>query len=167
MRTARRGREIREGATSRDGPLGAFFRCSANPRACDLCEGSDRSKTCPQSLTFFCSPKSRVWGTPEIISPLNPDAFTDNNGIFTAVKAMALLPRPGMTGAVWQRAADAPERALALDAPGLQAGGSSSKASTSGSMVGKGVATMLKKVADEEMRKRLETKHEFKHLIPH
>lgn len=52
-------------------------------------------------------------------------------------------------------------------APGLQAGGSSSKASTSGSMVGKGVATMLKKVADEEMRKRLETKHEFKHLIPH
>jgi len=52
-------------------------------------------------------------------------------------------------------------------APGLQAGGSSTKASTSGTMVGKGVATMTKKVQDEDMRKRLETRHEFFNLIPH
>ena len=136
MRTARRDREIREGATSRDSSIAAFFRCSAKPRPCDLCEGSDRSKICPQSLTFFCRPKSRVWGTPDIISPLNPDAFTDNNGIFTAVKAMALLPRPGMTGAVWQRAADAPKRALALDAPALQAGGHASGAGTEERLAG-------------------------------
>ena len=51
-------------------------------------------------------------------------------------------------------------------APGLQAGGSSTKASTSGSMLGKGVATMKKKVQDEEMRKRLETCHEFLALVP-
>ena len=43
-------------------------------------------------------------------------------------------------------------------APGLQAGGSSTKASTSGSMLGKGVHTMTKKVQDEDMRKRLETR---------
>jgi len=52
-------------------------------------------------------------------------------------------------------------------APGLQAGGSSTKASTSGSMLGKGVATMTKKVQDEELRARLETRHEFQNLIPH
>jgi len=52
-------------------------------------------------------------------------------------------------------------------APGLQAGGSSTKASTSGAMLGKGVATMRKKVADEEMRKRLDTRHEFFNLIKH
>ena len=52
-------------------------------------------------------------------------------------------------------------------APGLQAGGSSTKASTSGSMVGKGVATMLKKVDDEALRQRLETKHLFQHLVRH
>lgn len=51
-------------------------------------------------------------------------------------------------------------------APGLQAGGSSTKASTSGSMLGKGVVAMKKKVQDEEMRKRLETYHEFLALVP-
>ena len=51
--------------------------------------------------------------------------------------------------------------------PGLMAGGSSTKASTSGSMVGKGVATMLKKVDDEALRQRLETKHLFQHLVRH
>ena len=40
-------------------------------------------------------------------------------------------------------------------APGLQAGGSSTKASTSGTMLGKGMATMMKKASDEDMRKRL------------
>jgi len=50
-------------------------------------------------------------------------------------------------------------------APGLQAGGSSTKASTSGALLGKGVATMTKKVQDEEMRKRLETNHEFQCLV--
>ena len=52
-------------------------------------------------------------------------------------------------------------------APGLQAGGSSTKASTSGSMLGKGVQTMTKKVQDEDMRKRLETRHTFMNLITH
>ena len=52
-------------------------------------------------------------------------------------------------------------------APGLQAGGSSTKASTSGSMVGKGVATMVKKHDKEEMRKRLDTRHVFMNLISH
>ena len=52
-------------------------------------------------------------------------------------------------------------------APGLQAGGSSTKASTSGRMLGKGVATMTKKLVDEDMRKRLETRHEFMILINH
>ena len=52
-------------------------------------------------------------------------------------------------------------------APGLQAGGSSTKASTSGTMLGKGVATMTKKVQDDDMRTRLETKHEFLLLIRH
>lgn len=42
-------------------------------------------------------------------------------------------------------------------APGLQAGGSSTKSSTSGSMLGKGIATMTKRVQDEDMRKRLDT----------
>ena len=49
--------------------------------------------------------------------------------------------------------------------PGLQAGGSSAKGGASGSMVGKGVAVMTKKVHDEEMRKRLETYHEFLSLV--
>ena len=52
-------------------------------------------------------------------------------------------------------------------APGLQAGGSSTKASTSGAMLGKGVDTMTKKVKDEDLRKRLETRHEFQFLIAH
>ena len=52
-------------------------------------------------------------------------------------------------------------------APGLQAGGSSTKASTSGAMLGKGVATMIRKVQDEELRARLETRHEFQILIRH
>lgn len=52
-------------------------------------------------------------------------------------------------------------------APGLQAGGSSTKAGTSGTLLGKGVATMTKKVQDEDLRKRLETKHVFNHLVPH
>ena len=43
----------------------------------------------------------------------------------------------------------------------VQAGGSSTKGSTCGSMLGKGVATMTKKVQDEEMRKRLDTVHQF------
>ena len=49
--------------------------------------------------------------------------------------------------------------------PGLQAGGSSAKGHASGSMVGKGVGVTLKKVQDEEMRKRLETYHEFMALV--
>jgi len=52
-------------------------------------------------------------------------------------------------------------------APGLQAGGSSTKSSTSGSMLGKGIATMTKRVQDEDMRKRLDTRHEFLNLISH
>jgi len=52
-------------------------------------------------------------------------------------------------------------------APGLQAGGSSTKGGTSGVFLGKGVATMTKKVQDEEMRKRLDTTHEFLALIAH
>lgn len=52
-------------------------------------------------------------------------------------------------------------------APGLQAGGSSTKASTSGTMVGKGLLTSKKKVQDEEFRKRLDTKHTFFNLVPH
>ena len=52
-------------------------------------------------------------------------------------------------------------------APGLQAGGSSTKASTSGQMLGKGVATMTKKLQDEDMRKRLEPTHAFMILIQH
>ena len=51
-------------------------------------------------------------------------------------------------------------------APGLQAGGSSTKASTSGAMLGKGIAAMTRKVEDEEMRKRLDTVHEFLALVP-
>jgi len=50
-------------------------------------------------------------------------------------------------------------------APGLQAGGSSAKASTSGAMVGKGAALMTKRVQDEEMRKRLDTSHKFLELV--
>mmetsp|Transcript_24638 Transcript_24638/g.49397 ORF Transcript_24638/g.49397 Transcript_24638/m.49397 type:complete len:118 (+) Transcript_24638:805-1158(+) len=49
--------------------------------------------------------------------------------------------------------------------PGLQAGGSSTRGSTSGSMLGKGVSTLLKKSGDEEMRKRLDTVHEFLALV--
>lgn len=49
--------------------------------------------------------------------------------------------------------------------PGLQAGGSSAKGYASGSMVGK-AGVMIKKVQDEEMRKRLETVHEFLALVP-
>lgn len=52
-------------------------------------------------------------------------------------------------------------------APGLQAGGSSTKGSTAGTMLGKGVATMLKKVEKEETRKRLDTKHTFFNLVAH
>ncbi len=52
-------------------------------------------------------------------------------------------------------------------APGLQAGGSSTKASTSGSMLGKGLATMHSKVEDENMRKRLDTRHEFLAFVKH
>tara|TARA_B110001452_G_scaffold263910_1_gene266073 strand:- start:1041 stop:1514 length:474 start_codon:yes stop_codon:yes gene_type:complete len=52
-------------------------------------------------------------------------------------------------------------------APGLQAGGSSTKASTSGSMVGKGAAKITDKVTDENMRKRLDTLHDFMILIKH
>ena len=52
-------------------------------------------------------------------------------------------------------------------APGLQAGGSSTKASTAGHMLGKGVATMTKKLQDQEMRKRLDTVHEFFNLVSH
>ena len=50
---------------------------------------------------------------------------------------------------------------------GLQAGGSSTKASTSGSMLGKGLATMHSKVEDENMRKRLDTRHEFLAFVKH
>mmetsp|Transcript_52617 Transcript_52617/g.87365 ORF Transcript_52617/g.87365 Transcript_52617/m.87365 type:complete len:350 (+) Transcript_52617:170-1219(+) len=50
---------------------------------------------------------------------------------------------------------------------GVQAGGSSITAATSGSMLGKGLVTMTKKMEDEIMRARLETRHEFKNLIPH
>ena len=52
-------------------------------------------------------------------------------------------------------------------APGLQAGGSSTKGSTTGSMLGKGVATMTKKACDEDMRKRLDTRHEFLAFVKH
>ena len=52
-------------------------------------------------------------------------------------------------------------------APGLQAGGSSAKSGTSGAMIGKGTALLTKKTANEEMRKRLETKHTFFNLVPH
>ena len=52
-------------------------------------------------------------------------------------------------------------------APGLQAGGSSTNSSTSGTMVGKGLTTSKKKVQDEEFRKRLDTKHTFLNLVPH
>ena len=52
-------------------------------------------------------------------------------------------------------------------APGLQAGGSSTKASPSGSMLGKGLATMHSKVEDENMRKRLDTRHVFLAFIKH
>jgi len=51
-------------------------------------------------------------------------------------------------------------------APGVQSGGSSAKGHATGSMVGKGVSVMTKKVQDEEMRKRLETCHEFLALVP-
>lgn len=50
--------------------------------------------------------------------------------------------------------------------PGLQAGGSSTRGSTTGSMLGKGVAALTKKASDEEMRKRLDTVHEFLALVP-
>eukprot|EP00965_Chrysotila_dentata_P261177 6214167-Pleurochrysis_carterae.AAC.1 len=49
----------------------------------------------------------------------------------------------------------------------ILAGGSSTKGGTSGVFLGKGVATMTKKVQDEEMRKRLDTTHEFLALIAH
>lgn len=52
-------------------------------------------------------------------------------------------------------------------APGVQAGGSSTTAGTSGSMVGRGLATMTKRVGDEELRKRLDTLHVFFSLINH
>ena len=52
-------------------------------------------------------------------------------------------------------------------APGLQAGGSSTKAGTSGAMIGKGVAAMTRKVVDENMRKRLDTQHMFLSFIAH
>ena len=52
-------------------------------------------------------------------------------------------------------------------APGLQAGGSSTRGSTQGALLGKGAATLTKKVKDEELRKRLETYHVFQELIEH
>eukprot|EP00320_Phaeocystis_rex_P013860 CAMPEP_0119061444 /NCGR_PEP_ID=MMETSP1178-20130426/5226_1 /TAXON_ID=33656 /ORGANISM="unid sp, Strain CCMP2000" /LENGTH=393 /DNA_ID=CAMNT_0007042649 /DNA_START=28 /DNA_END=1209 /DNA_ORIENTATION=- len=52
-------------------------------------------------------------------------------------------------------------------APGLQAGGSSTKAATSGPMLGKSVAAMTRKVDDENMRKRLDTRHVFLSFITH
>ena len=52
-------------------------------------------------------------------------------------------------------------------APGLQAGGSSTKAATSGAMLGKGVAAITRKVEDENMRKRLDTRHVFLAFIKH
>ena len=52
-------------------------------------------------------------------------------------------------------------------APGLQAGGSSTKAGTSGAMIGKGVAAITRKVVDENMRKRLDTQHMFLSFIAH
>ena len=50
-------------------------------------------------------------------------------------------------------------------APGLQAGGSSTRAATAGSMLGKGVAALTRKANDEEMRKRLDTVHTFMALV--
>ena len=52
-------------------------------------------------------------------------------------------------------------------APGLQAGGSSTKAATNGVMLGKGVAAITRKVEDENMRKRLDTRHVFLAFIKH
>ena len=52
-------------------------------------------------------------------------------------------------------------------APGLQAGGSSTKAATSSAMLGKGVAAITRKVEDENMRKRLDTRHVFLAFIKH
>jgi hypothetical protein len=52
-------------------------------------------------------------------------------------------------------------------APGVQAGGSSTMAGTSGSMAGRGIATLTKRVGDEELRKRLDTQHVFFALINH
>ena len=49
----------------------------------------------------------------------------------------------------------------------LQAGGSSTKAATSGAMLGKGVAAITRKVDDENMRKRLDTQHVFLAFIKH
>jgi hypothetical protein len=52
-------------------------------------------------------------------------------------------------------------------APGVQAGGSSTAAGSSGSMAGRGLASMTKRVGDEELRKRLDTQHVFFSLINH
>lgn len=52
-------------------------------------------------------------------------------------------------------------------APGVQAGGSSTTGGTSGSMAGRGLTTMMKRLGDEELRKRLDTQHVFFALINH
>mmetsp|Transcript_14314 Transcript_14314/g.45974 ORF Transcript_14314/g.45974 Transcript_14314/m.45974 type:complete len:305 (+) Transcript_14314:53-967(+) len=93
----------------------------------------------------------------EFITRHSPDSRSFSAPIHMTVREIFKVCYPGFGSGVGATGV----------APGVRAGGSSTSGGASGAFVGKGVATMTKRLGDEELRKRLDTEHVFFALISH